>query len=59
MASAKEKTTVVPIRLPVSRLKMLEAIKSERGHRWRNDTLNDAIDQYVERYLRARKDDAA
>lgn len=58
MASAKEKTTVIPIRLPVSRLKMVEAIKSERGHKWRNDTLNDAIDQYVEAYLRERKEAA-
>lgn len=58
MANAKEKTTVIPVRLPVSRLKMLEAIKSERGHSWRNDTVNDAIDQYVEAYLRQKREAA-
>ena len=43
---------MVPIRLPVSRLKMIEAIKAERGHKWRNDTLKEAVNEYIDRYLR-------
>lgn len=51
---AKEETVPTAFRLPKPRRLMLEAISSERRHPDLSTTLNEAVDRYVEEYLRSK-----
>jgi hypothetical protein len=44
--------TTIAFRVAKSRRSMLEAIQHEKGHSDLSITLREAVDEYIERYLR-------
>jgi hypothetical protein len=50
---------VISFKHRVSRRRLLEAISHERGHRNLAVTAREAIDEYIERYLRQAATDVA
>lgn len=46
-ADTREPTTTIPVRLPVSLLRLLEAVQSKDRDTYRNDTVKKALEHYV------------
>lgn len=54
---ASDPLRVISFKHRLSRRRMLEAIQHERGHGELSVTLREAVDEYIERYLRAPRDE--
>ena len=51
-AKTKGSMTTMAFRVAKARRSMLEAIQHEKGHGDLSVTLREAVDEYIERYLR-------
>lgn len=58
-ARTRDTSTTVAFRIPRSRRLMLEAIQHESGHADLSETLREAVDNYIDAYLRRPKGKAA